>query len=220
MAKCAYCGTYILFGGERDGSRRYCNAKCRQAGFMVVVADHVPPEDLAEQLSLWHNSNCPKCGGTGPVDVHTSHRIWSALFMTSWSSRPEVCCRRCGIRAKLGDRRLVGLSLGSDRHADPDFPQRAGDGDDARRQPAIALIGKHGPLAHRRPDDRRRSSGTAATPTKYACQRTWPRDPAVTALPCSDGSIGLQRVVLCQQEPALMFNLPMLPIQMQIENAG
>ncbi len=102
MAKCAFCGTYILFGGERDGSRRYCNAKCRQAGFMVVVADHVPLEDLAEQLSLWHNSNCPKCGGAGPVDVHTSHRIWSALFLTSWNSRPDVCCRRCGIKAKLG----------------------------------------------------------------------------------------------------------------------
>ena len=102
MAKCAYCGTYILFGGERDGSRRYCNATCRQAGFTVAVAEHVPQEDLAEQLYQWHNSLCPKCGGAGPVDVHTSHRIWSALFMTSWNSRPAVCCRRCGLTAKLG----------------------------------------------------------------------------------------------------------------------
>ncbi len=102
MAKCGYCGTFILFGGERDGTRVYCNATCRERGFTVVVADHVPAEDVAAQLQQWHSSNCPKCGGEGPVDVHTSHRIWSAVFMTSWNSRPDVCCRRCGIKAKLG----------------------------------------------------------------------------------------------------------------------
>jgi hypothetical protein len=37
------------------------------------------------------------------VDVHTSYRVWSALLMTSWSSRPHVVCRSCGSRARLGD---------------------------------------------------------------------------------------------------------------------
>jgi hypothetical protein len=102
VAKCNYCGTLILFGGEREGERRFCNATCREAGFIVVIADHVPAEDVAQQLRQLHSGNCPKCGGEGPVDVHTSHRIWSALVMTSYTSRPDVCCRRCAVKAKLG----------------------------------------------------------------------------------------------------------------------
>jgi hypothetical protein len=29
--------------------------------------------------------------------------VWSALFLTSWKSRPHVCCRSCGIKSQLGD---------------------------------------------------------------------------------------------------------------------
>ena len=37
----------------------------------------------------------------GPVDVHTSHSVWSALVMTKWRSTPLVCCQSCGTKAKL-----------------------------------------------------------------------------------------------------------------------
>jgi hypothetical protein len=50
-----------------------------------------------------HQGNCPKCSGRGPVDVHTSYRVWSALLMTWWESRPHICCRSCGIKSQLGD---------------------------------------------------------------------------------------------------------------------
>jgi hypothetical protein len=40
--------------------------------------------------------------------VHTSYRVWSALVVTQWSSRPNVCCRACGTRARLQD---AGFSL-------------------------------------------------------------------------------------------------------------
>ena len=103
MAACAYCGTSILFGGSRDGDLRFCNGVCQQKGYVAVVARQVPDDVVAEQVSRVHQGLCPKCGGSGPVDVHTSYRVWSALLMTSWSSRPHVVCRSCGARARLAD---------------------------------------------------------------------------------------------------------------------
>jgi hypothetical protein len=102
VARCKTCGTFILFGGVRDDTGVYCNATCSEAGFIIAVAERLGPDEVAERLQLWHSGSCPRCGGDGPVDVHTSHRIWSALFMTSWNSRPDICCRRCGFKSKLG----------------------------------------------------------------------------------------------------------------------
>jgi hypothetical protein len=42
------------------------------------------------------------CEGPGPVDVFTSHRVFSALYVTSWRSIPRVSCRACGTKAQLG----------------------------------------------------------------------------------------------------------------------
>jgi hypothetical protein len=45
------------------------------------------------------------------VDVHTSHRVWSALLITSWHSIPLVACRRCGVASQLGSA-LYSIVLG------------------------------------------------------------------------------------------------------------
>lgn len=37
------------------------------------------------------------------MDVQTSYRVWSAVLVTSWRSRPQICCRACGVKSKLGD---------------------------------------------------------------------------------------------------------------------
>jgi hypothetical protein len=37
------------------------------------------------------------------VDLHTSYRVWSAVVMTQWSSRPAVSCRSCATKRALGD---------------------------------------------------------------------------------------------------------------------
>jgi hypothetical protein len=109
MATCAYCQTFILFGGVQDGEYRFCNATCQQRGFLTAVASRVPPEWLNERLQAVHAGHCPKCHGPGPIDVHTSHTVWSILVMTSWNSTPEVCCRSCGMKAKLGAMLLSGV---------------------------------------------------------------------------------------------------------------
>jgi hypothetical protein len=103
MAKCSYCGSTILFGGKHEGTLRFCNATCQEKGVLIRLADQLPVELVEESVRSTHSGNCPKCHGRGPVDVHTSYRIWSALVLTSWSSRPQVCCPSCGWKSKLAD---------------------------------------------------------------------------------------------------------------------
>lgn len=106
MATCDNCGTTILFGGVRNGNLRFCNEKCHQAGHLLVFAEQLPAETVAEYTALMRRGECPKCGGAGPIDVHTSHTVWSALVFTSYKSKPEVCCRRCGVKSKLSSAAL------------------------------------------------------------------------------------------------------------------
>ena len=103
MAKCDYCGSSIIFGGRHEGDLRFCNEHCLERGVLLSVADQIPEDMLAEHVKKVHQGACPKCGGDGPIDVQTSHRVWSALIMTSWRSRPQICCGSCGFKAKLGD---------------------------------------------------------------------------------------------------------------------
>jgi hypothetical protein len=63
----------------------------------------VPPEHVEIFIQATHAGKCPKCGGRGPIDVHTSHRVWSLFVLTSFSSRPQVCCDSCARAAMLGD---------------------------------------------------------------------------------------------------------------------
>jgi hypothetical protein len=111
MAQCGHCGTTILFGGVRDGALRFCNEKCRQNGYVLSVAQHVPPDILQEQVRQVHQGACPRCGGRGPVDVHKIHRIWSALVLTSWNSSQQLSCRSCGVKGQVGGA-LFSLVLG------------------------------------------------------------------------------------------------------------
>lgn len=109
MASCSYCGTTILFGGVRDGDLRFCNEKCHQQGHLLVIAHQVPEHLMAEHVREIHQGECPRCGGPGPIDFHTSYTVWSALVMTSWRSNNAVCCRSCGVKSKLGAAVTSGL---------------------------------------------------------------------------------------------------------------
>ena len=111
MAKCDYCGTRILFGGVREQNYRFCNAKCQQNGYALKAANEIPLEVLEEQVRAVHQGPCPRCSGRGPVEVYTSHRIWSALVLTSWVSRPQVSCQKCGRIEQVKDS-LFSLFLG------------------------------------------------------------------------------------------------------------
>jgi hypothetical protein len=103
MASCAYCNTTIIFGGKRNGNLRFCNAICEREGALALLAEALPAADVGPFIGRVHRGNCPKCSGPGPVDVHTSYRVWSALVLTQWSSRPMVGCKACGTKQQLTD---------------------------------------------------------------------------------------------------------------------
>lgn len=103
MAACATCGATVLFGGKTEGKLRFCNDKCLQKGRVLVVVDQIPRDLLAKRVQEIHKGRCPRCKGVGPVDVHMSYSIWSALLVTSWKSSPHISCRPCGRRRQLTD---------------------------------------------------------------------------------------------------------------------
>ncbi len=101
MAQCGYCGRTIAFGGVRDGGRRFCNKTCRSNAILAAASAQLPDGFVAEKAIEIHTGLCPKCGGEGPVDVHTSHTVWSAGIITRRSYKSEFCCQSCGQNAKL-----------------------------------------------------------------------------------------------------------------------
>ncbi|NCO37239.1 MAG: hypothetical protein COZ06_14600 [Armatimonadetes bacterium CG_4_10_14_3_um_filter_66_18] len=103
MAKCSYCGSTILFGGKKDEGLTFCNDKCLGKGVVVRLAQQLSEEEVRQEVMTVYRGKCAKCDGYGPIDVHVSHRVWSALFMTSWSSRPQVVCASCGTKGKVND---------------------------------------------------------------------------------------------------------------------
>lgn len=101
MAACNYCGTTILFGGKKEGGLRFCNDKCLEKGRVLIIADQLPQEYVDQYAQELYRGACPKCGkNNGPIDVRTSYQVWSALILTSWSSKPQISCRSCGIKSQ------------------------------------------------------------------------------------------------------------------------
>jgi hypothetical protein len=111
MAACSACGSTILFGGNSNGDLRFCNARCQSKGSLIILARRLPPDLVKERTRSVYHGACPKCQGPGPVDVHVSYRIWSAVFLTSWKNTPRVSCRHCGVKSQLGDA-AFSLALG------------------------------------------------------------------------------------------------------------
>jgi len=103
MARCDFCGSTILFGGKSSNGHRFCNDRCAQRGLLISIADTIPEAQIHQQVWQVHQGRCPKCSGPGPIDVHVSHRVWSALLLTSWRSQPRISCRICGTKAQAGD---------------------------------------------------------------------------------------------------------------------
>ncbi len=102
MASCGFCKSMILFGGVSEGATRYCNQRCQTSAMLARAAGTIPPELLAQAVEDVYTGTCPSCGGHGPVDVHTSYFVWSALVMTGWKNTPAVTCRACARKRQMG----------------------------------------------------------------------------------------------------------------------
>lgn len=103
MARCEYCGSSILFGGKTVEGHRFCGKDHAQRGALVIAGNQLPDSLVAEQTRQVHQGKCPRCKGSGPVDVHNSYRVWSAIVSTRWWTNTHVCCRRCARLLNLRD---------------------------------------------------------------------------------------------------------------------
>ena len=102
MARCSACNTFILFGGVRDEGSRYCSNDCYHRSQYLAIADQIDPQELKRIIAETHQGDCPQCEGKGPIEVHNSYRIWSALVLTQWSTRPQISCQSCATKARIG----------------------------------------------------------------------------------------------------------------------
>src|SRR5262245_8222316 len=103
MAKCAACQTTILFGGTGARDLGFCSGGCLQRGTTLSYLSRVPESVVQQQIWAVHQGSCPRCRGRGPVDVRKSYRVWSALVVTQWMTRLNLCCQPCGTSARLKD---------------------------------------------------------------------------------------------------------------------
>jgi hypothetical protein len=101
MATCNYCDTLFFLTGKSDESGRYCGVTCQQAGNLLAQSRQIPPVEVERLVWEIHHSNCPRCSGPGPIDIHKAHQVWSAIFITSWSSKPKLSCKSCGTRRQI-----------------------------------------------------------------------------------------------------------------------
>ncbi len=101
LEKCKSCGSRILLGGYRVGSRTYCRSECVAADAQREAVRRVDDNLVMRHALEIRAGRCPECQGPGPVDLHTSYRVWSALLFTQWTSHPVLSCRGCGIKAKV-----------------------------------------------------------------------------------------------------------------------
>ena len=111
MAQCSTCSKTILFGGEKAEGLRFCNEQCLAAGKVLLESRRIPADVVARALVEVVDGKCPVCGGPGPVELFLSHRVFSAVVVTSWKSVPQISCRRCATKSQLGST-LSSLLLG------------------------------------------------------------------------------------------------------------
>ncbi|WP_437186023.1 hypothetical protein SH668x_003150 [Planctomicrobium sp. SH668] len=105
MAKCDGCGASIVFGGVTFNDLRFCKQAClkknRDSVIIKSLAREIPPEVLAEQVQLVFEGDCPRCGGSGPVDCHKSHWALSYFLGSTYGSQTHVCCPSCARVSRL-----------------------------------------------------------------------------------------------------------------------
>ena len=100
---CPTCGVSVLFGGVKDGSKRYCSKKCYAADEVNRRAEQIPADAVIAQANKIRDGRCPACQGTGPVDVHKSYFIYSVLVYTSYRTNEHIVCRSCARKRQLTD---------------------------------------------------------------------------------------------------------------------
>ena len=92
---CDCCGSFFRGGTLKRGRYQFCNGSCFESGQVLEALDHVAPAVVDAQIEAVRNQPCPTCRGRGPLAIYHSHRVYSLIVYTSWSTRTHFCCRAC-----------------------------------------------------------------------------------------------------------------------------
>src|SRR5262245_15028825 len=108
MPTCHTCKATILFGGMRDpGGRSYCGQTCYDK--RALLADLIPLGFAEEKARQLYEGDCPRCGGRGPVELHTTHVVFSFAIVSHHEEKQVICCQACGTRERLKAILMCGL---------------------------------------------------------------------------------------------------------------
>lgn len=99
MKRCDACNGIVFFRGYPKHGFQFCNEACYESRFLAAIANEIRDESRYIVDDLRH-SICPECQGPGPLDVHTSYWVFSLIYYCQWSSKPKICCLRCGQNKK------------------------------------------------------------------------------------------------------------------------
>jgi hypothetical protein len=110
MIHCETCKQPILTDGLQTAAGVFCDQHC------LEKSPSRPSGDLVSlQIDQWvreiQNQKCSECNGDGPVDVHRSYTVWSAIFLTRWVTHQRLCCSRCGNTKRL-EALIFSMALG------------------------------------------------------------------------------------------------------------
>jgi len=111
MATCAACNSFILFGGDKAENLRFCNAKCREQGEVLIAAQNIADAVVAAAACEVHNGACPTCGRNERVELHKSYEIASFLLYTRYKTNTHLCCLGCARKQQVTDL-LASAALG------------------------------------------------------------------------------------------------------------
>lgn len=100
---CPTCGLSVLFGGVKDGDKKYCSKKCYEADEINRIAKHVPNDTVISLAKKIRNGKCPMCQGNGPIDVHKSYFAYSVIIYTSYKTKEHIVCRECARKKQILD---------------------------------------------------------------------------------------------------------------------
>ena len=101
MAKCTACNSTILFGGVKNRTGQYCNEECFSQQCIVVAGESVPKMEMDKIITEEYGKDCPKCKGSGPLDLHQATKITSYLVAYQISKESQIGCVACGKSMKL-----------------------------------------------------------------------------------------------------------------------
>ena len=108
---CPTCGTSVLFGGVKDGKRRYCSKKCYETDEINRAAEQIPNEHVEQLANDLHSGTCPKCEKHGPIDIHKSHCVYSVILYTKSETLEHLLCKKCATKQQAIDL-IASLLLG------------------------------------------------------------------------------------------------------------